>query len=181
MYAALLMLVLACSGVEETAAPTMIFLDGEGWMLATDPGNVGVAEKWWTAPRSDAKSAKVPGVIQDLFPGYSGAAWYWRDVTIPANPHEGGRYLLRFWDVDYVADVWVNGTHVGRHEGAQTKFAFDVTDAVKPDTTNRIAVRVLSVFNTPVDGIVRSQTPHGGFAPFNIGGRPVRPRRPESR
>jgi hypothetical protein len=170
MYAALLMLVLACSGVEETAAPTMIFLDGEGWMLATDPGNVGVAEKWWTAPRSDAKSAKVPGVIQDLFPGYSGAAWYWRDVTIPANPHEGGRYLLRFWDVDYVADVWVNGTHVGRHEGAQTKFAFDVTDAVKPDTTNRIAVRVLSVFNTPVDGIVRSQTPHGGFAPFNIGG-----------
>jgi hypothetical protein len=170
MYVALLILALACSGNEDVAAPATISLDGGAWELAADPGNVGITEKWFSAPRPEAKDAKVPGVIQDLFPGYSGAAWYWREALIPVNPHEGGRYLLRFWDIDYVADVWVNGVHVGRHEGAQAKFTFDATEAVKPGAVNCVAVRVLSVFNTPVDGIVRSQTPHGGFAPFNIGG-----------
>ena len=45
-----------------------------------------------------------------------------------------------------------------------------MTAAVKPGAVNRIAVRVLSPFNEPIDGIVRGQTPHGGFVSFNIGG-----------
>ena len=68
-----------------------------------------------------------------------------------------------------MADVWVNGKHVGRHEGAQTRFTFDATDAIKPGAKNRIAVRVLSLFGT-MDGFVRSQTPHGGYRDFNLGG-----------
>jgi len=148
----------------------VIPLDGANWQLATDPQNSGVAEKWCTAPRPDAKNAKVPGLIQDAFPGYSGAAWFWLDVLIPANPHAGGRHLLRFWDVDYLTDVWVNGTHIGRHEGAQARFTFDATAAVRPGATNRIAVRVLSPFNQPIEGFTRGQTPHGGFVSFNCGG-----------
>jgi hypothetical protein len=169
-YAALVCVVLAASAA--IAAPvtnSAIMLDGDNWRLATDPNNVGVAEKWFDGARPDAKRTKVPWTIQNIFPGYAGYAWYWRDVAVPANPHEGGRYLLRFWDVDYVADVWVNGTHVGRHEGAQTRFTFDVTDAIKPGAQNRIAVRVLSLFGT-MEGIVRSQTPHGGYRDFNLGG-----------
>src|SRR5664279_2254300 len=91
-------------------------LDGGDWKLAPDPKNVGVAEKWWKEPCPDAKNAHVPCLIQDIFPGYSGVAWYWRDVVIPVNPNEAGRYLLRFREVDYVADIWVNGTHLGTHE-----------------------------------------------------------------
>ena len=60
-------------------------------------------------PRPEAKKAKVPFVIQDAFPGYHGVAWYWREFAAPANPQPEGRYLLRFWAVDYMADVWVNG------------------------------------------------------------------------
>ncbi len=116
------------------------------------------------------RPTQVPGQIQDVFPGFAGVAWYWRDLEIPAHPHEGGRYLLRFWDVDYVADVWVNGTHIGRHEGAQAKFAFDATAAVIPGAKNRIAVRVLSVFFHPIEGFTRSQTPHGAFTSKNCGG-----------
>ena len=168
--AALLGIVFAVSAAN--AAPvvnSVIPLDGNDWRLAPDPKNVGVAEKWWATPRPEAKQTKVPWLIQQIFPGYSGYAWYWRDVVIPTNPHDGGRYLLRFWDVDYLADVWVNGKHVGRHEGAQTRFVFDVADAVKPGAKNRIAVRVLSLFGT-IDGFVRSQTPHGGYRDFNLGG-----------
>lgn len=148
----------------------VISLDGPQWRLAPDAGNVGVAEQWFQAPRPEALPATVPGVIQDVFPDQAGAAWYWRDVEIPANPHEGGRYLLRFWDVDYLADVWLNGAHVGRHEGSQAKFTFDVTAAVKPGESNRIAVRVLALGKDPIDGFVRAQTPHGAFVSFTFGG-----------
>ena len=152
------------------AAPLVTSLDGEGWRLAPDPRNVGVAEKWWEAPRPEAKPAKVPWTIQGLFPGYGGMAWYWREVVVPVNPHPRGRYLLRFWDVDYLADVWVNGTHLGRHEGAQARFTFDATAAVTAGTTNRLAVRVLSPWDREIEGFVRGQTPHGGYRPFNFGG-----------
>ena len=57
-------------------------------------------------------------------------AWYWGDVVPTSNPHPEGRYLLRFWQVDYLADVWLNGVHVGQHEGAGEPFVLDVTDAV---------------------------------------------------
>jgi hypothetical protein len=147
-----------------------ISLDGDNWLLTTDPQNVGREQKWFEAPRPDAKKTKVPWYIQGVFPGYGGVAWYWRDIEIPANPHEGGRYLLRFWNVDYLADVWINGKHVGSHEGAQIPFTFDATDAVKPGEANRIAVRVLSIWDKPIDGIVRGQTPHGAFRGFNLGG-----------
>jgi hypothetical protein len=152
------------------AANPVISLDGGQWRLAADPKNVGVAEKWFLAPRPEAKPAIVPGLIQDVFPGFAGVAWYWRDVEVPVNPDAGGRYLLRFWDVDYLADVWVNGMHIGRHEGSQAKFEFDATAAVKPGAKNRIAVRVLSPFNEPIEGLTRPQTPHGAFVGFILGG-----------
>jgi hypothetical protein len=151
-------------------AVSQIPLDGEGWKLATDPQNVGIAEKWSAEARPDAKNVKIPKIIQDDFPGYVGAAWFWRDVELPANPFEDGRYLLRFWDVDYIAEVWVNGTHVGRHEGAQAKFTFDITNAVKPGAVNRIAVRVSSLGAQPFEGLTHGQTPHGAFTPFTFGG-----------
>jgi hypothetical protein len=162
-------LVVSVAGAAPTAT-RITSLDGDAWCLAPDPKNVGVAEKWWEGPRPEAKPAKVPWTIQGIFPGYGGVAWYWREVEIPANPHVGGRYLLRFWDVDYLADVWVNGTHVGRHEGAQARFTFDVTAAVKPGQGNRIAVRVLSPWDREIDGFIRGQTPHGGYRGFNFGG-----------
>ena len=133
----------------------VISLDGGGWFLSADPGNVGREQKWWEKPRPDAKATKIPS-IQDR-----GVAWYWRDVEVPANPCPDGRYLLRFWDVDYLADVWVNGVTVGSHEGARSPFVLDVTDAVKPGTSNRIAVRVLYPGDAPIDGFTYGQTPHG--------------------
>ena len=81
---------------------------------------------------SDTRPTKVPWVIQDIFPDYHGVAWYWREFDAPANPHRGGRYLMRFEAVDYLAEVWVNGQRVGSHEGGDTPFELDVTDALRP-------------------------------------------------
>ncbi len=158
-------------------ASTVMSLDGNGWQLATDPRNVGREQKWFDAPRPEAKPTKVPWIIQDAFPGYHGVAWYWRDFTAPANAEPGGRYLLRFGAVDYLADVWLNGKHVGRHEGAEGVFLFDVTDAIQPGTLNHLSVRVLNPKYEPIDGITLPVIPHrhkgipyGSGAAANHGG-----------
>jgi len=145
---------------EEPRSSTAISLDSDEWLLAIDPQNVGREEEWGTSPRPDAKPAKVPWIIQDAFPGYHGVAWYWRDFRAPNNSHAEGRYLLRLWAVDYKADVWLNGVSVGGHEGGETPFTLDVTDAIKANANNRLAVRVLNPTHEPIDGIVLNQTPH---------------------
>ena len=134
-------------------------LDG-GWLIATDPENVGRAEQWFARDLRGATPARVPGVIQEAFPAYHGVAWYSRHFTAPINPNPQGRYLLRFGAVDYLADVWVNGVHVGGHEGGETPFVLDVTETVKPNAESRLIVRVLNPKNEPIDGIVLGQTPH---------------------
>lgn len=150
-------------------ATMVVSLDGE-WLLATDPGNVGRKQKWFAEPRADAKPTRVPWIIQDAFPGYHGVAWYWRAFDAAANPHDHGRYLLRFWQVDDKADVWVNGEPVGSHEGGESPFVLDVTDAVKPKATSLLAVRVLNPTHEPIDGIVLNETPHRNKAlPYHAG------------
>lgn len=158
-------------------APRVLSLDGAGWRIATDPANRGREERWYEAPRPEAQPTPVPWIIQDVFPGYHGVAWYWQDLTVPANPHPAGATLLRFWAVDYQAEVWLNGVRLGGHDDGETPFVLDASAAVQPGTVNRLAVRVLNPGSTPVDGIVLAQTAHrnktdvcrAGSA-YNIGG-----------
>ena len=52
---AFLCISLAASAVHSApVADSVVALDGNGWLLAPDPKNVGVAEKWWEAPRPEA-------------------------------------------------------------------------------------------------------------------------------
>ncbi|MCY2990700.1 MAG: glycoside hydrolase family 2 [Planctomycetota bacterium] len=150
----------ASAPAPQPLSSAVVSLDGDQWLLAVDPKNVGREENWFDKAPAEVKPARVPGIIQEVFPCYHGVAWYWRELTPAANAHAGGRYLLRFWNVDYLADVWVNGVHVGQHEGACEPFVLDVTDAVKPGVANRLAVRVLNPTNEPIDGIRLQETAH---------------------
>jgi len=71
---------------------------------------------------------------------YRGPAWYRRALTLDRIP-AGRRLWIQFDGAALVADLWVNGVHLGRHEGGYATFRFDVTDALKPGR-NSIAVRV---------------------------------------
>ena len=53
-------------------------LDGDGWLIATDNQNQGREEKWFAAPRPEAKPTAVPGALQEAFPNYFGLVWYWK-------------------------------------------------------------------------------------------------------
>jgi len=136
-------------------------LDGEGWLIATDPNNHGREAKWFEDPQPEAKAVAVPSIIQEAFPNYHGLAWYWKSFTAPVNPDPEGRTLLRFWSVDYKADVWVNGVLVGSHEDGEEPFSLDVTAVVKPEEENLLAIRVLNPTHERIDGIVLTETAHG--------------------
>jgi len=155
----------------------MTSLDGEGWLIATDSGNQGREEKWFAAPRPEAKQTSVPSALQETFPNYFGLVWYWKSFEAPQNPDPKGRYLLRFLSVDYKGDVWVNGREVGSHEDAEEPFVLDVTDAVHSGAGNLLAVRVLDPTDKPIDGLILTQIArgakqvnHGPGMEWNFGG-----------
>jgi beta-glucuronidase len=74
---------------------------------------------------------------------YEDGVWYRRAFTVD-NSWQGKQVRLIFLAVNYVADVWVNGTRAGYHEGGYTPFALDVTALLNygSSVSNTIAVRV---------------------------------------
>jgi beta-galactosidase len=116
-------------------------LDGE-WALALDPGDAGLAGGWSSGDNlPDPITVTVPSVWDRWVPDYDGVGWYRR--TFDAAPELADRHAeLRFEGVDYVAEVWLNGTRLGAHEGGHTPFSFDVTTALRP-SGNVLVVRVI--------------------------------------
>ena len=68
---------------------------------------------------------------------------------------------LRFHGVDYFADVWLNGRHLGRHEGYFAPFSFEVTDLLRSD--NELLVRVAAPKEAPGDWPDRKRLIKGIF------------------
>ncbi len=70
-----------------------------------------------------------------------GAGWYRRSFATPPNL-AGRQAWLEFDGASIVADVWLNGVHLGRHAGAFARFRLDATKALKPSGDNVLVVRV---------------------------------------
>ncbi|MBR0226278.1 MAG: hypothetical protein IJL92_09495 [Thermoguttaceae bacterium] len=134
-------------------------LDGT-WRVCLDANNVGRTESWFQSALVETVDIPVPGVLQQAYPDYHGVVWYERDFLTPENPNVDGRAILRFWQAEYRADVWLNGVSVGFHEGGEEMFELDVTDALKPvGQSNRLTVRVLNAADLPIDGISTANIP----------------------
>ncbi len=74
--------------------------------------------------------------------------WYLRSFSSP-RVGPGRQVRLVFDGVDYFADVWLNGIKLGSHEGAYTRFWFDVTERIQPRGENYLAIRVTSPWKVP--------------------------------
>jgi beta-galactosidase/beta-glucuronidase len=112
----------------------------------------------------------VPGALNLPPDRKEVGGWYRRDVFIP-SAWQGRTITLKFGAANYVADVWLNGTWLGYHEGGSTPFAFDVTAAARTAATNTIAIRV----DNPAWGTRNDIVPWGLADWYNFGGliRPV--------
>ncbi|HYG24692.1 MAG TPA: glycoside hydrolase family 2 TIM barrel-domain containing protein [Verrucomicrobiae bacterium] len=71
---------------------------------------------------------------------YRAPGWYRRFLDIV--PARGKRYFVRFGAAGSVADVYLNGRHLGHHRGAFGSFCFEITRALTNSGPNILAVRV---------------------------------------
>jgi beta-galactosidase len=112
----------------------------------------------------------VPGTVNPPPRARETGAWYRRLFTVPTD-WAGRAITLKFGAANYVADVWLNGTWLGYHEGGYTPFAFEATGAIRPGTANVVAVRV----DNPAWGSRTDIVPWGLADWWNAGGltRPV--------
>jgi len=90
------------------------------------------------------ESVAVPGAVNPPPDGEEGGAWYRRDLDVP-RAWVGRSVTIRFGSANYVADVWLNGTWLGYHEGGATPFAFQAGEALLPGRSNLLAVRVHTI------------------------------------
>ena len=125
--------------------PTRLSLSGD-WELM-------FAEKGEGPPASGWRSVKVPGTAHvQWLPAdqlytraaewISGKDWWYRKRFRVPDSYRGRQRHLDFEAADYYADVRLNGEDLGRHEGYQDPFSFDVSDALRFGDENELLVRV---------------------------------------
>ena len=149
-------------------------LNGD-WKVIVDPADAGEYRQVWSESKplkktdffeysfDEGPSLHVPGdfntQLTELFYMES-IVWYKK--TFVYHAEENRRIFLHFGAVNYLADVYCNGAHIGSHEGGFTPFQFELTGNLKPGE-NSIIVKVNS--QRRKDGI-----PGMGFDWFNYGG-----------
>jgi len=72
--------------------------------------------------------------------------WYRKHFRLPASD-TGKKVFIEFEGVRFAAEVYVNGEKVGLHENGVMAFGFDISDKIKFDADNIIAVRVDNSWN----------------------------------
>ena len=71
---------------------------------------------------------------------------YEKHFDIPSDFNKG-RVFIHFGAVDQIADVYLNGVHIGSHSGGYTPFSFEITDNIK-EGENRLNVTVRDFSDT---------------------------------
>ncbi|KAA6337275.1 Beta-glucuronidase, partial [termite gut metagenome] len=110
----------------------------------------GFFKNWRPQSKSDLVEYDFNNVAQLLVPGdwntqddklfyYEGSIWYKKDFTYVKKADT--KLYLYFGAVNYLANVYLNGSPIGTHEGGFTPFQFDITDKVK-EGNNFLVLRV---------------------------------------
>ncbi|MCU0358537.1 MAG: beta-galactosidase [Cyclobacteriaceae bacterium] len=73
--------------------------------------------------------------------GIDNVVFYKRTFTLPPS-FRGKTILLHFGAVDWLAEVWVNGTKAGEHIGGYDPFTFDISGVLKSSGPQEVIVRV---------------------------------------
>lgn len=126
----------------ESSARRVVSLDGM-WHFAFDPQGQGV-DKGWTMALPESITMPVPASFCDFFTDkdsreYCGDFWYETDFFVPGE-WEGKDIAVRFGSVTHHARIFVNGVEVTAHEGGFLPFDAAVTDIVRYNQHNHLAV-----------------------------------------
>jgi len=127
----------------DAAGAEAVDFDDKAWTSVSTPHTYNIAD-------SGIGGAKARGEPEGAY--YRGPAWY--RLALDHAPKPGQRYVLQFDGAALKADVYLNGTRLGTHEGGYAAFRYDVTEALKTGR-NMLAVRVDNARNTrfaPLNG-----------------------------
>ncbi|WP_081195970.1 glycoside hydrolase family 2 protein [Niastella koreensis] len=145
------------------------------WKALVDPAGVGDWRQVWLEDKPQHKTdffeysftgapvLKVPGDFNSQrceLTYYEGTVWYKKQFNYTLQ--HGKRLFLHFGAVNYAADVYLNGSKLGSHEGGFTPFQFEITGKVKAGA-NALVVKVNNIRHT--DGL-----PGYGYDWLNYGG-----------
>ncbi len=127
----------------------------EGWWAATVPGTVlttMVDRGVYPDPDYGLNNMAIPESLnkQDY--------WYRSEFTAPKQSKSERRTLV-LEGINYHAEVWLNGKHIGKVTGAFERGVFDVTDALRAGGANALAMRISP---PPHPGIPQEQSILGG-------------------
>lgn len=121
-----------------------ILVGGESWREYPRPQMrrgqwVNLNEGW----ELNGRAIRLPFPPQALLSGYGKPVGsrlsYTKDFSASREP-DGKRTILHFGAVDQIAEVFLNGRLLGRHEGGYLPFSFDVTELLEGE--NRLKVQV---------------------------------------
>ncbi|HEX7821717.1 MAG TPA: glycoside hydrolase family 2 TIM barrel-domain containing protein [Sphingobium sp.] len=132
----------------EAAAPRQVTDLSPGWhfrfgVAGDAPATPGYDDSGWetvAVPHTWNRIGEYATTRSAATNNAQGIGWYRLTVDAPAAA-SGQRHYLDFAAVSNIADVWVNGSHVGQHRGAFSRFRFDVTKLWKPGAANLVVVK----------------------------------------
>ena len=145
------------------------------WEIIIDPTGAGDWRKVWQERKPEKKTdfieysfeggpvLNVPGDFNSQKPElkyFEGTLWYKKTFNYDLN--KSRRLFLHFGAVNYLADVYLNGNLLGKHEGGFTPFQFEITNKLKKGE-NTIIVRVNNQR-------LKNGIPGLGYDWFNYGG-----------
>ncbi|NOU61770.1 beta-glucuronidase LacZ4 [Marinifilum caeruleilacunae] len=93
---------------------------------------------------------------------YRGLGNYERSFLVKEE-WKNKRLFLRFLGVNTIANVFVNGKHVGEHRGGYAAFAFEITDFVSYGEENEIWIRVNNAPQLDIMPLVGDFNMYGGI------------------
>ena len=119
-------------------------------------------DQGWTL---NGRPIRVPWPPQAPLSGWTGEVGdvlrYKTAFTLPEGfAAPGFRVLLHFGAVDQVAEAWVNGKTVVRHEGGYLPFSADITAALLPGE-NRLEVKAVDTLSRDYPYGKQHKRPHG--------------------
>ena len=142
---------------DNPAGAESLSFDDAGWALVTTP------HTWNDIDTFDNFGPGGHTGEKDM---WTGAAWYRKTFRLPESA-AGKRVFLEFEGVRQVADVYLNGQHVGRNSTGFIAFGFDLTPHLRPGD-NLLAVRADNRFDGHFEGNTpwhhpNWHPPHGGI------------------
>ncbi len=96
----------------------------EGWRFAKCPQKAADP-----AAALDGEIVTLPHTWYADGDYYQGDAVYQKSFSLTPEPDQ--KVFLRFAGVDKVCEIYLNGQHIGGHKGGYTRFAVELTDALR--------------------------------------------------